>query len=623
MKLTQQTHHIAIETPLGQDVLVLRAFTGIEAISTPFRFHLDLVSENDSITFDQIAGNNVTVRIALANGSPRYWNGVISRFTQGSRDRVGTSYRAEMVPRLWFLSQRQDCRIFQDLTVVQIIKQIFETAALQPVEYKLQGEFPKREYCVQYRETDFNFVSRLMEESGIFYFFKHEEGKHTLVLGNTPEANLTCPNQPQAKFRLTSGSWDEEDIITSWERESVVSPSGLALADYNFKTTAAPLRVALPGENVFEVYDYPGRYDDEDGGKDLAKIRLQELNAPACIARAETRCRDFRAGYRFELAEHYKKEWNQAYTIVEVSHHATQGGDFLSGSGDFADRDSAYRNDVICIPYSVHFRPQRQARPPIVQGCQTATVVGPAGEEIYTDEYGRIKVQFHWDRKGKSDEKSSCWIRVAHSMAGADWGVVGIPRIGQEVVVDFLEGDPDRPIVTGCVHNAKRKPPYPLPADKDLIGFKSNSTKGGGGYNEIVLKDEKNAELIRIHGQRDMNTTVLHDEKEIVKNNKNVHVMQELRTQVEQKASCTVKGDAVEHFQANHAEVVDGERYLKANRIILEAGSEICIKVGGNHVHITPAGVVVQGTMVNINCGLPPANTTLSNLTPAAPEDPI
>jgi type VI secretion system secreted protein VgrG len=291
-----------------------------------------------------------------------------------------------------------------------------------------------------------------------------------------------------------------------------------------------------------------------------------------------------------------------------------------------------YRNLFECIPSSTPFRPARVSPKPVIQGSQTAIVVGKKGEEI-TQDFCRIKVQFHWDRRGLYDENSSCWIRVAQTWAANGWGAISIPRVGQEVVVTFLEGDPDQPLITGSVYNGQQVPPY-LPYSPDvkappfcpdsaeIMGFRSNTTKGGGGYNEIIIKDTKDKELVRIHGQKDMHTTVLNDQKEIVKNNKNLHVTNELRTQVDEKASHTLNGDVAEHFSKNHAEVVGQERYLKARRIILEADEEICIKVGGNHVHISSAGVYVEGTMVDLNCGHPAANTSLSGLTPTIPEDP-
>lgn len=619
---SQQNRLWALETVLGSDTLLVAGFSGSEAISSPFSFHVDLLSENDSIDLKALIGTNVTLRVAQADDSPRFWNGHISGITQGWKGSVFTAYRAEIVPWLWFLGSRSDCRIFQNKTAVDIIREVFEGLGFQDFVFRLNGSFPTRDYCVQYRETDLNFVSRLMEEEGIFYFFEHQQGRHQLVMGNVPEVHQPCPGQSSVRCELATGGVEQEDLITDWRMGEAFVPSSLSLTDFNFKTPAAKLRVSLDGENPFEIYDHPGQYEQPTRGEQLTRIRLQEIQAFSTNAHGESTCRAFTTGFRFKLDEHYRESWNQWYVLTEIRHSAHQGGNFMAGDVNLSLSESVYRNEFVCIPHQTPFRPSRRTLAPLVEGCQTAIVVGPQNEEIYTDKYGRVKVQFHWDRLGKKNEQSSCWIRVSQSSAGKDWGAISIPRIGQEVVVDFLEGNPDRPLITGRVYNAATMPPYTLPAGADMMGFKSNSTKGGGGYNEIVIKDGKGSELIRIHAQKDMETKVLHDQKEVVKSNKNLHIVQELRTLVEQKVSHTVKGDVAEHFQSNHAEVVDAERYLKANRIILEAATEICIKVGGNHVHISPAGIDVQGTIVNINCGKPPSDTTLSGLVPTTPDDP-
>jgi type VI secretion system secreted protein VgrG len=602
--------------------MLVRGFTGWEAISAPFQLDLELVSENDAVDLRGLLAANVTLRIALSDDSTRWWNGRISKIVQAARDPVFTSYRVEVVPWFSFLSLRQDCRIFQDKTVQEIVSEVFSNLGFQDFEFRVHGDLPKRDYCVQYRETDFHFVSRLLEEEGIFYFFEHESGRHTMVMGNTPEAHVPCPGDGTARCLQSSGGTPEDDVVTDWNRNEEFLTSSLTLTDYNFQTPATSLLTSRDGNSPFEMYDYPGLYQQKQPGETLARIRLEEISTPGSVIQGESTCRTFASGYRFQLQDHYRQDWNSDYVLIDVHHAATQGSDYHAGSIEASGDESSYSNHFQCIPRAVPFRPMRKTARPIMTGCQTAVVVGPSGEEIYTDEFGRIKVQFHWDREGQKNEKSSCWIRVAQPLAGTGWGAVAIPRIGQEVVVEFLEGNPDRPLVTGCVYNAQMTPPYPLPANKDLIGIKSNSTKGGGGYNEIVIQDVKGSELIRIHGQNDMNTTILHDQKEMVKNNKNVHVSKELRIQVDQKVSHTINGDLAEQFTQNHAEVVTHERYLKANRIIFEADQEICIKVGSNHVHISSAGVYVEGTMVDINCGHPPQNTALSGLTSTKPDDP-
>ncbi|MGA8030703.1 MAG: type VI secretion system tip protein TssI/VgrG [Bryobacteraceae bacterium] len=513
----QANRRIAISTPLGKDVLLLRGFTGGEAISQMFSFDLDLVSENDSLKFQDVVGQNVTLRIFDADGEERSWNGFISRFSQGSQDRRLTAYRAQMVPWLWFLTRTADCRIFQNQKVPDIIQKIFKDLNFHDFELRLYGDFTPRDYCVQYRETDFNFVSRLMEEEGIYYYFRHEAGKHVLVLANDPAAHEPCPKQTEARYDLHGGGSSYEDVITEWRYEEEFRPGAWSQTDYNFETPSTSLAVSVKGKNPYEIYDYPGEHRVRSEGDRLARIRLQEQTAALAVSHGSSVCRHFSTGFKFTLKDHYRSDLNQAYLLTSVQHIATQG-DYGSGSGD--DEELTYQNRFQCIPFSVPFRPSRVTPQPFVQGCQTAVVVGPAGEEIYTDKHGRVKVQFHWDREGKRNESSSCWIRVSHPWAGKGWGSVSIPRIGQEVIVDFLEGDPDQPIIVGRVYNAEQGVPFGMPAGAMVSGIKSNSTKGGGGYNEISLNDTKGTELINIHAQYDQQKKVEHDERVNVGNDR-------------------------------------------------------------------------------------------------------
>jgi type VI secretion system secreted protein VgrG len=514
----QTNRRIAITTPLGKDTLLLRGFTGVETISQLFHFDLDLLSENDSINFHDIVGKNVTLRILDAEGEERYWNGYISRFSQGPQSRKLTSYRAQMTPWLWFLTRTSDCRIFQNKKAPDIIQKIFNDLGFQDFELRLYGSYTARDYCVQYRETDFNFVSRLMEEEGIYYYFQHKDGKHTLVLSDDPAALDPCPGQPTARYDFRGGSIAYEDVVTEWKHEEEFRPGAWAQTDYNFETPSTSLAVTVNGKNHYEIYEFPGEYPVRPEGDKLARIRLQEQTVPGVVIQGGSGCRHFSSGFKFTLKDHYRSDQNQLYLLTAVRHMATQGGDYEAGSGD--DGEFSYRNSFECIPFSTPFRPPRVTPEPFVQGCQTAVVVGPKGEEIYTDKHGRVKVQFHWDREGKKDENSSCWIRVSHPWAGQGWGMVAIPRIGQEVIVDFLEGDPDRPVIVGRVYNAERMPPFGMPAGAVVSGIKSNSTKGGGGYNEISLNDTKGTELINIHAQFDQQKKVEHDERVDVGNNR-------------------------------------------------------------------------------------------------------
>jgi type VI secretion system secreted protein VgrG len=609
-KYTQQNRRIAISTPLGPDVLLLKSIQGDEAISRPFHYSLELLSEDDSLNFDDLVGKRVTARTILADGSYRHWNGFVSRFLQGGRDSVFTSYHLEMVPWLWFLTRTADCRIFQHKTAPDIIKQIFTDLGFTDFSLQLYGSFRVRDYCVQYRETDFAFVSRLMEEEGIFYFFEHGEQKHNLVLGDDPSVHKPCPGQTRARCLGTAHAWKDEDVILGWQQEKELRPGKWAQTDYNFQTPSTSLLVNIAGPTPYEIYDYPGEYEKRPEGDALAKIRLQEETAPAVVACATSNCRSFFSGSLFTLEDHYRGDQNQQYLITRMHFRASQGGDYQSGPMDSLDSDFFFEGSLECMPASVPFRPQRVTPLPTMRGCQTAMVVGPAGEEIYTDKFGRVKVQFHWDREGKRNEESSCWMRVAHRWAGTGWGAINIPRIGQEVVIDFLEGDPDRPIIVGSVYNAEAMPPYGLPAGAVISGVKSNSTKGGGGYNEIVLDDTKGKELIRIHGQYDEDITIEHDARAKIGNDRSESVgrnetttIGKDRTENVGKNFLLTAGESIvlKTGAASIRMMKDGTIEIQGKDITLKATSSI--KEQGALINSEASGTqTIKGSLVKINC---------------------
>jgi type VI secretion system secreted protein VgrG len=562
---TQASRALRIDTPLGSDTLLLRSFSGQEGVSQLFRFQLELLSENDSISFDSIVGKKVTVHLQILD-SERGFNGFISRFSQGRRDENLTYYRAEMVPWLWFLTRKADCRIFQHKTAPDIIKKVFEDLGFQDFQFRLYGSFRPRDYCVQYRETNFNFVSRLMEEEGICYFFEHSQdgSKHTLVLANDEGAHKPCPGQPKARCDLVSGGRRFEDVISEWRVEQEYRPSAWAHTDYNFETPSTDLMVSVKEEGTYEIYDYPGVYTKKGDGDQLAKTRLQETLAFKSRVSGKSNCRCFTAGSLVEVTDHYRKDMNQKWMLTAVYHQCTMGEAYISGGND---EGFFYSNTFECIPASVPFRPLRVTPKPSVQGCQTALVVGPSGEEIYTDKYGRVKVQFYWDREGKKNENSSCWMRVSYPWAGKSWGGIHIPRMGQEVVVDFLEGDPDQPIIIGRVYNAERMPPWTLPGKKVVSGLKSDSTKGSGGYNEYSMDDTKGNELINIHAQYDQQKKVEHDER--------VNVGHDRTEQVGNNETITIGNNRVE-------KVVNNETITIGVNRTEQVGSNESITIGAN-----------------------------------------
>ncbi len=661
MTYTQQNRLIAIDTPLGQDVLLLQGFTGSEGMSRLFSFHLDLLSEKKSILFKDIVGKNVTITTKLAGGKLRYFNGFVSRFAQSGSDQRFTRYQMEVIPWLWFLTRNADCRIFQKKTIPEIIEQVFKDRGCQDFKNSLTGSYEPREYCVQYRETDLNFVSRLMEQYGVFYFFQHEKGKHTLVLADSAGAIQACPHQAIARYDEIVGGFEDQDVLNGWRTEQELRTGKYSLTDYNFETPSTSLLASDPtvfkvGNNTsFELFDYPGVYLNRSEGEKVAKLRMQEEEAGHLVASGSSVCRAFTSGYKFDLQNHYRNDMNTSYVLTEVQHVASAGSSYTTGDGGGGEH---YSNHFACIPVSVPFRPARITPKPFVQGPQTALVVGKSGEEIWVDKYGRLKVQFYWDRQGKKDENSSCWIRVSQNWAGKNWGAMWIPRIGQEVIVDFLEGDPDRPLITGRVYNAEETVPYSLPDHQTVSTLKSRSSKGGASanYNEIRFEDKKDSEQIFVNAEKDMDLRVENDSREYVKNDRHLivhnnqhelveadkhgHVKGKHNEAIDSDMSLKVGGDVKEQVAGNASLQVGQSMnekvgqtwaaeagqtiHIKAGMtLVLEAGMQLSLKGPGGFVDIGPAGVTIQGTMVLINSGGAAGSAPDANpQNPDAPKDP-
>lgn len=623
MPYTQANRLLAIDTPLGEDVLLLQGLTGSEGVSRLFTFQLELLSEAPSVAFERIIGQRVTIRIVLADGHTRAINGVVSRFAHTGMDTRFTYYRAEVVPWLWFLSRTADCRIFQNMTVPAIIEKVFQDQGFYDFQMRLGGDFVPRDYCVQYRETDLNFVARLMEQYGIFYFFEHTPTVHTLILANAPTAHRPCPSQTYARYDFSAGAVLEEDIITAWQMEKELRPGRYALNDYNFTMPSTSLAAAsnstarLGGNERFEIYDYPGEYLHKAQGDTMVRLRMEEEETSHVLVNGQSTCRAFTSGYRFDLEGHPSRMMNTAYVLVEVHHVASMGHSYR-GTGVMGGEH--YSNRFVCIPQAIPYRPPRTTPKPMVQGPQTAVVVGKAGEEIWTDTYGRVKVQFHWDREGQRDEKSSCWIRVAQNWAGKRWGAMFLPRIGQEVIVDFLEGDPDQPIITGRVYNAEQMPPYPLPAEQTKSTIKSLSSKGGEGFNELRFEDKKGQEQIFLHAERNQDIRVQHDTMEWIGHDRHLIVKRDHLELVEGEQHLTVRGDQNEKVEGTisihvgadrqekvgvkHALEAGMEIHLKAGmNVVIEAGLSITLKAGAGFLVVGPTGVTISGLPILLNSG--------------------
>src|SRR3954470_1419667 len=508
-----------IVTPLGEDVLLFHGMSAREEMSRPFEYQLDLLSKKKDVNLDQILGKNVTIKLGLPDDQTRYFNGYVTRFAQGGMFGPYHRYLATVRPWLWFLTRTADCRIFQEMKVPDIIKMVFADHPSADYKLELTGTYKKWTYCVQYRETDFNFVSRLMEQEGIGYYFRHSDGHDTLVLTDSATKHQPVPGYEKLSFIAPNQQVKpDSEHVHAWDFQREIQPGAFVHDDYDLERPSVELKASKPlprgyTPSDYEVYDYPGLYVQKPDGEQYASVRIEEMAAQFEVSRAATNARGLSVGALMNLEHHTREDQNREYLIVSGSYDLSfENYESLPDAGG-----TSYRCAFAAMPSSQQFRPKRITPKPFVQGPQTAVVVGPGGEEIYTDKYGRVKVQFHWDRRGKKDENSSCWIRVSHPWAGKGWGSVATPRIGQEVIVDFLEGDPDQPIITGRVYNAEQLPPFGFPAGAVISGIKSDTHKGSG-FNEMSLDDTAGKERVFIHGQYNMDTVVENDQTSTVHN---------------------------------------------------------------------------------------------------------
>lgn len=667
MAITQKRRIFAVNTPLGEDVLVFYRMIATEQLGRLFEYEVELLSEKTYISLADVLGKNITVRMQLPEargGGTRYFNGFVTRFSYlGMRGMRYGAYRAILSPWLWFLTRTADCRIFQNKTVPAIIESIFQEHGFSDFKKSLSGQYKAQEYCVQYRETDFNFVSRLMEKEGIYYYFEHENGKHTLVLADDYSAHGTFSNYSEIPYYPPDAmQWRERDHLYEWIVEKQVQPGGYALNDFDFVAPTKNLRkvLSMPKDHAlakFEMYDYPGGYTDPGDGDNYTKIRLQELLAQHKVIRAEGVARGLATGCLFTLTNSGHQDQDRQYLVVSATYEL-QADPYVSVPEP--EPTKPYQVRITAIDARQPYRAPRITPRPVVQGPQTAIVVGPKGEEIHTDQYGRVKCHFHWDRHDSADEKSSCWIRVTQSWAGKKWGALYLPRIGQEVIVDFLEGDPDRPIITGRVYNGTNLPPYSLPDKKTVSTLKSLSSKGGGGFNELRFDDDKGKEQIFLHGERDEDIRIKHDAREWIGGERHLIVKKKQLEQVEGEKHLIIKsgdggsGDQFEqvagekHQQVsgdqnqkvggtlslkvgmnqqekvgqNHALDAGMEIHLKAGmKVVIEAGMQLTIKAGSNFIDINPGGIFISGTpMVMINSGGSAGSGSGSS--PDVPKDP-
>jgi type VI secretion system secreted protein VgrG len=591
------------------ELLVIR-FDLSEGVSVPYELSVELASD-DEVKMDDALGKEGFLTLS-GDGGDRIVHGVVDRFEHtGNRGRFGL-YRARVVPYLQWLSLERDCRIFQNKSVPDIVKLVFQDSKLPAdrFDFRLKESYAPVEYCVQYRETDLAFVSRLLEEEGIFYFFEHSDTKHLLVFADGTVAYKEIAGESGVTYNFSQGMAPTEECVYRFAFSRQVRSGKMTRRDYNFEKPTLDLKKEEQAKvhEKLEVYDYPGRYVEPDRGKQLSKVRLEESMTYYETAEGESTCVRLVPGFKFSLSDHEHGEYNREYFLTKLVTRGEQPQSLQekagSGGGEFS-----YSSRFTAIPASVPFRPARVTPKPLVEGIQTARVTGPGGEEIYTDKYGRVKVKFHWDRGDDKDEKSSCWVRVSSTFAGTQYGAIFTPRIGHEVVVDFLEGDPDRPLITGSVYNADRMPPYELPGEKTKSTTKTDSSLGGGGFNELRFEDKKGSEEIFRHAEKDENIVVKNnqtifvgndraekigrdrslevdrDKSENVLRNKTVNVLGGHTETIGSSMSIMVGSTLTETVVINYAETVGGAMELTVGAALaITAGGAMAETVGGAKV---------------------------------------
>ena len=610
-----------VHTPLGPEALKFKALSGQEQLSRLFEFRLEMLGVSPDISVDSLLGQNVTVEVETQQLGQRYLNGEVTRFALIGRDGRYYRYEAIVRPWVWYMTRASDCKIFQQMDVPSILSEVFGKYPYV-VEKRLAGAYRTWDYCVQYQETDLNFVSRLMEHEGIYYFFEHGMGQLKLVLADSPGAHQPLPEYAEIPYiSPDAATFADEEHVQSWIVSKEVDPGGFVTDDFDFRKPRAKLQQwnlhAFEHPNAeYRIYDYPGGYTEISEGEFYTKVRLEELQTPHEVLEGQSDARGIAPGYLFNLYRCPRADQNREYLIVGVEYLWRENPYATAGDGG-----TRFQFTLNCQDSSVPFRPLRATPKPLTNGPQTAIVVGPKDDEIYTDKYGRVKVQFHWDRYGEANENSSCWIRVSSSWAGSNWGQISLPRIGQEVIVDFINGDPDYPIIIGRVYNADHMPPYDLPKYQEYSTIKSHSTKKGANtdWNELRFVDYKGKEQVFIHANWRMDVRVKWNMYKTVKESYHcqihkshyltiggdceIYIKDKLYDRVESDVQSSVGGTVGRIVDGKTSLVINDTLSISAPSIVLEAKTKISLKVGGNSVVVDNSGVTIAGTLVRINSG--------------------
>jgi type VI secretion system secreted protein VgrG len=632
MPATQANRAVSVKTALADDVLLFASMSGSEQLGQLSEFRVRLLSTDSKLKIADVLGKPMTLEInKSADGGVRHFNGIVTRFCSTGWSGDFASYEAVVHPWLWLLTRASNCRIFQELSVPDIVKQVCDVygGAVALSSDSLSGEYPVSPYCVQYRETDFDFVCRLLEGAGIYFYFMHDADKHIMVLADSYSAHQAIAGYEGLKFALATRRGAQlEETVSLWSAAGEIQSSKYVLNDFDFEKAStsssgglvATANIAAGFEQAaYERFDYPGNYTVAADGNALARARMESLHGQCEQIEAATNARGLYPGGLFTLADHPRDDQNRDYLITSAAYDITSS-DYASGSGGSA---FDFQCRLVATGTAFAYRPLPMIARPVVQGPQTAIVVGKAGEEIWTDKYGRIKVQFHWDRLGQSDENSSCWVRVAQGWAGKGWGAMSVPRIGMEVIVSFLEGDPDRPLVTGCVYNSDAMPPYDLPAEQTKSTVKSNSSKGGEGFNELRFEDKKGSEEVFMHAERDFNRVVKNndtlkvgfetaekgDQTIGIKNDQTIEIGNDQKLTVthdqletiDNNQAVKIKVDQKLDVGGNQAVAVDGSQKVKVGTtIVIEAGTSIELKVGASSIKIEAAKITIKSPEIEI-----------------------
>ncbi|ESR00759.1 type IV secretion protein Rhs [Stutzerimonas chloritidismutans AW-1] len=636
-----QAHFTLSLEGVEHDFKVLQ-FQGREAISQPYRFDLELVSEHPDLDLESLLHRPAFLAFA-PDGSGIH--GLVHQAAQGESGKRLTRYRVTLVPQLAYLAHRTNQRIFQHLSVPQIVAQVLEEHGIQADAYRFQlGPviYPQREYCVQYDETDLHFIQRLCEEEGIHYHFQHSTAGHVLVFGDD---QTVFPRLAATAYQQDSGLVADQPVIKRFGLRLETRTSRVTRRDYDFEKPRLNMEAAFHSDFQpdLEDYDYPGRFTERARGKHLSQRALERHRHDYELAEGESDQPQLASGHFLPLGEHPRSDWNQLWLLTEVLHEGKQpqvleesitnvpvqhglapsplwGEGWGEGALTSSGFQQGYRNHFTATPWDIPFRPALRHPKPKVLGSQTAVVTGPAGEEIHCDEYGRVRVQFHWDREGQADDKTSCWLRVSSSWAGDRYGGIAIPRVGMEVLVTFLEGDPDQPLVTGCLYHKEHQVPYDLPANKTRTVFKTLSSPGGGGYNELRIEDRKGAEQIYLHAQRDWDENIEHDQKIRVGHERHDTVEANSYSEFRAEEHRTTHADRKTEIRANDHLTVGNSQHLKIGtgqfieagqeihlssglKVVLEAGSELTFKAAGSFMKLDASGITMVGPVIRMNSG--------------------